>query len=301
MAQCVLCGNRAVFKTEEGPLCREHFSAWFEAGIEKTLQKYQMIAAADRVCVGFSGGKDSTVLLSVLAKLNLDAELIAVTVDEGIGGYRDDTIAEAKRTVKRLGVEHRIISFTDLCGKTLDELLKDDASGACSVCGTLRRRALNTAAREMSADKIATGHCLDDESQSVVMNYLRGDFTRITGQFNTNSSAFFIPRIKPLCRATERSVVAYGLAQGILAGLPECPYTKYALRKDVRTWLGTVEHETPGTLLKIAEGQEKLMAMLPPSDKPETKLHACKICGEPTGNRICAACMKLEKILGAGK
>ena len=297
MGNCVICRDRAVFKTEEGLLCKKHFAAWFEAGVENTIKKYRMAEAGDRICVGFSGGKDSTVLLTVMSKLLPDTELIAVTVDEGIGGYRDDTIAEAKRTVKALGVEHRIVSFTSLCGKTLDELLLKNPAGACSVCGTLRRRALNAAARELNADKIATGHCLDDEAQSIVMNYLRGDYTRVSGQFNTNSAEVFIPRIKPLCRSTERSVVAYGLSCGILHPLPECPYTKYALRKDVRTWLGTLEHETPGTMLKIAEGQERLLSRIPASDAPQKMLHPCEICGEPTGNRICAACEKLEKIL----
>jgi len=297
LAVCTICKKPAVFRTVDGALCKDHFSTYFERNVFSTIERYKMIQPGDRICVGFSGGKDSTVLLSVLAKLPYKAELIAVTVDEGIKGYRDDTIAEAKRTVERLGVEHRIITFHDLCGKTLDELLHKNASGACSVCGTLRRRALNKVAREIEADKIATGHCLDDESQSIVMNYLRGDFTRITGQFNTNSSDLFLPRIKPLCRSTEREVVAYGLASKLLNPLPECPYTQYALRKDIRTWLGKEEHAHPGTLLKIAEGQEKLRAILPQSNEPVIELHQCEICGEPTGNRICATCKKLEEIL----
>ncbi|HJJ35977.1 MAG TPA: TIGR00269 family protein [Methanocorpusculum sp.] len=297
MATCTICGKPAVFRTADGPLCKEHFAEHFEQNVFSTIERYHMVQDGDRICVGFSGGKDSTVLLSVLAKLPTDIELIAVTVDEGIGGYRDDTIAEAKRTIERLGVEHRIIAFRDLCGKTLDDLLHADASGACSVCGTLRRRALNRAAREMDADRIATGHCLDDEAQSVVMNYLRGDFTRITGQFNTNSSDLFLPRIKPLCRSTEREVVAYGLACRLLNPLPECPYTRYALRKDVRTWLGEQEHARPGTLMKIADGQEKLRALLPKHEGTVSELHPCEICGEPTGNRICAACRKLEEVL----
>lgn len=297
MATCTVCGKPAVFRTAEGALCKDHFAKYFERIVFSTIDRYKMIQQGDRICVGFSGGKDSTVLLSTLAKLPYEVELIAVTVDEGIGGYRDDTIAEAKRTVERLGVEHRIVTFHNLCGKTLDELLQTDASGACSVCGTLRRRALNQAARDFDADKIATGHCLDDEAQSIVMNYLRGDFTRITGQFNTNSSDLFTPRIKPLCRLTEREVVAYGLACKLLNSLPECPYTQYALRKDVRTWLGKLEHAHAGTLLRIANGQENLRVILPQTNEPMTELHRCEICGEPTGNRICSACKKLEDVL----
>lgn len=301
MADCVLCGAKAVFKSPSGPLCAKHLSLWYEENVAKAISRYSMISPKDRVCVAFSGGKDSTVLLAVLSRLverkNIDAELIAVTVDEGIGGYRDDTILAAKATAARLNVEHRIISFKDVCGKTLDELLSKSPDAACSVCGTLRRRALNIASREIDADIIATGHCLDDESQSVVMNYLRGDVTRITASFNSNSANLFIPRIKPLCRSSERATVAYGLANHLLTELPECPYTKYALRKDVRNWLGVLEYKNPGTLERIVDGQEEFLRRLP-TPKGETKiLGTCERCGEPTNNRLCAACMQLERIL----
>ena len=296
MADCYLCGKRAVFRTGAGPLCGEHFSAWYEAGVADAIRRYDMVHSGDRICVGFSGGKDSTVLLEVLCRLHLDAEIIAVTVDEGIGGYRDDTILAAKDTASRLGVEHRIVSFADVCGKTLDELLENSPQAACSVCGTLRRRALNAAAREVSADSIATGHCLDDESQSVVMNYLRGDVTRATASFNSNSADLFIRRIKPLCRSTERATVAYGLCNNLLVPLPECPYTRYALRKDVRAWLGKLEYERPGTLLRIADGQEELLARMPRCDGEVVELGRCERCGEPTANRLCAACQQLERL-----
>ncbi len=299
MVDCVLCEKRAVFNADIGPLCAEHFSKWYEDGVAAAIKRYQMVATGDRICVGFSGGKDSTVLLAVLCKLNLDAELIAVTVDEGIGGYRDDTILAAKETAKNLDVEHIIVSFKDVCGKTLDELLANSPQAACSVCGTLRRRALNAAARDVDADSIATGHCLDDESQSVVMNYLRGDVTRATASFNSNSSELFIPRIKPLCRSTERATVAYGLCNNLLVPLPECPYTQYALRKDVRAWLGRLEYQKPGTLLRIADGQEELLAKMPRVLEGErTELGRCEKCGEPTANRLCAACMQLERLSG---
>ncbi len=296
MAVCVRCGDRAVFQTDEGPLCAAHFSAWYEAGAARTIERYSMVRSGDRVCVGFSGGKDSTVLLTVLSRLNLDAELIAVTVDEGIGGYRNDTIAAARATAARLGVEHRIISFADVCGHTLDELLTTSPAAACSVCGTLRRRALNMAARDMAADVIATGHCLDDEAQSVLMNYLRGDVVRVTGSHNSNSGDLFIRRIKPLCRSTERATVAYGLCNNLLVPLPECPYTKYALRADVRRWLGSQEYATPGTMLHIVDGQEELVRRISkPCGTPKI-MGVCERCGEPANHRLCAACRQLDRL-----
>lgn len=297
MALCSECCKKAVFFDGTSYLCAEHFSKRYEDEVAASVEKYAMIEKGDRVCVAFSGGKDSTVLLHVLSKLDLDAELIAVTVDEGIAGYRNDTIEAAQKTARKLKVEHRIISFTDLCGKTLDELLAKDPSRACSVCGTLRRRALNSAAREICADKIATGHCMDDEAQAVLMNYLRGDITRITSSQNTNSSELFVQRIKPLCRQTERATVAYGIVNNLLVSLPECPYTKYALRAGVRSMLGKAEYENPGIMKNIVEGQEKLLKSIAPPTGPASVMGFCERCGEPTQNRLCASCALLEKIL----
>ncbi|MDE2518635.1 MAG: TIGR00269 family protein [Methanocorpusculum sp.] len=298
MAVCDRCGKRAVWRdTESGEaLCGEHFSAWYEHLVAETVCRYGMIPAGSRVAVGLSGGKDSTVLLSVLVKLYPDTEFVAVTVDEGIADYRDETIRAAETLVKRLGVEHRILSFADVCGKTLDELLAAAPERACSVCGTLRRRALNLAAREAEADRIATGHCMDDEAQSVLMNYLRGDITRVAENYKTNAGDLFIPRIKPLCRCTERATVAYGMVNHLLTSLPECPYTRYALRAGVRSELGLLEYTYPGTMLAIVEGQEELLAKLGPAVGEVRRMGVCERCGEPTENRLCAACTLLAKL-----
>jgi uncharacterized protein (TIGR00269 family) len=237
------------------------------------------------------------VLLSVLAKLNLDAEFVAITVDEGLLNYRDDTIRAAKTLAKKLDVEHYIISFVDVCGKTLDELLVSSPKRACSVCGTLRRQALNMAARDACASRIATGHCMDDEAQSVLMNYLRGDLMRVVDNYRTNAIELFLPRIKPLCRCTERATVVYGMVNHLLTSLPECPYARYALRAEVRSELGLLEYKYPGTMLSIVEGQESLLAQLGPVSGVIHSMGACERCGVPAQNRLCAAC-KLLEVLG---
>ena len=295
---CDICGNKAVFTdpVSKHTFCGPHFSGWYEKGVASAIEKYQMICPGDKIAVGLSGGKDSTVLLTVLAKLNPDAEFIPITVDEGIAEYRDDTILAATRLCEKLGLADKLISFTDICGKTLDELLEKSPEQACSVCGTLRRRALNLAAREAGADKIATGHCLDDEAQSVLMNYLRGDVTRVMESFQTDSDKLFLPRIKPLCRQTERATVAYGLVNRLLTDLPECPYTRYALRAGVRSGLGILEYRKPGTMLNIVSGQEKLLAKLGPREGAVIEMGRCEVCGEPTSHRLCAACALLEKL-----
>ena len=159
---CGRCGKKAVYvdPVTKQRFCGEHFSAWFEVGVSAAIEKYRMVEPGDRIAVGLSGGKDSTVLLTVLAKLDLNAELIPITVDEGIGGYRDDTILAATRICDTLGLADKLVLLRISAGKRWTNCWQ--TIQACSVCGTLRRRALNQAAREVGATKIATGHSVCD-------------------------------------------------------------------------------------------------------------------------------------------
>jgi len=133
-----------------------------------------MLGPKDRIAVSLSGGKDSLTLLHVLAKIERDfplSELLAITVDEGIGAHRSEGIEAVRRLCSKLGVEHVVVSFKDLYGITLPGLLKalEDKPGAldpCAYCGVLRRRAINDTARELGADVIAVAHNLDDMVQA---------------------------------------------------------------------------------------------------------------------------------------
>jgi uncharacterized protein (TIGR00269 family) len=169
---------------------------------------------------------------------------------------------------------------------------------SCSICGTLRRRALNILAREEGATKIATGHGLDDESQSVLMNYLRGDLKRSLKRPASETPPFFIPRIKPLRYLPEREVMVYGMLRNLVLPLPECPYTRYALRADVRKMLGAMEYHNPGTMMNILTGQEHLgRTVRCPDESPP--LSFCHECGEPATGALCATC-SLLLTLGIG-
>ncbi len=60
-----------------------------------------MIVPGDRVAVALSGGKDSTALLLLLSRLLsqwADVRLVALTIDEGISGYREETIHSAEES-----------------------------------------------------------------------------------------------------------------------------------------------------------------------------------------------------------
>jgi uncharacterized protein (TIGR00269 family) len=297
---CAACAEPAVYldRVTGEHLCGDHLSGRLEATVRATLSAPGGLHAGERIAVAFSGGKDSSVLLHLLATIaapELDLALVAVTIDEGIAGYRDETIAWARTLAARLGVEHRVVGFEETCGSDLDLLVRGREGRACTICGVLRRRLLQQAARELEADRLATGHCLDDEAESVVMNWLRGDLYRVAGARPTGGESM-VARTKPLARLPEKEVVSYALLHDLAAPLPECPYTHHALRSGIRGMVHRAELRSPGTMARIVAGQAglegRLRGLLPPAG-----FSTCPDCGEPVLGESCRACALLGDAL----
>jgi uncharacterized protein (TIGR00269 family) len=294
---CSLCGESPVIHLNdpERHLCASHLIADVEERAARTIREREH----DRIAVAFSGGKDSTALLVCLSRLLPawdDVSLVAITIDEGIAGYRDDTIRAAEEVTKKLGTEHVCVSFTDLIGEDLDTLLIGREAQACSVCGILRRKALSVAAHKAGATRIATGHNLDDEAQSVLMNTLRGDLPRLVRTSDADSSDCFIPRIKPLADIAEKEIAAYLFVQNLLPFLPECPYTRYALRREVRSMLSAMEQKHPCTMRNLIRSKRAIEKLVDLSAMSEP-LRRCRQCGDPCSREICQVC-SLRKSLG---
>jgi uncharacterized protein (TIGR00269 family) len=262
-----------------------------------------MFEEDDRIVVAISGGKDSAVLLHVLHKIEVNfpkSELIPVTIDEGIKGYRDRALEAARELTRSLDLDLEIVSFKDLFDYSLDELVKkrtDKSLGACSYCGVFRRRALNEAAEKLDADVIAVGHNLDDEAQTILMNIMRGDSRRIarTNVPRSRSIEGLVPRVKPLTELSERDIVAYSHHLGLAYHDVPCPYSGEAYRNDLKPFLNDMEHKRPGTLLAVLRSAEAMTEafLTAPS---EWSLKACERCGSPSPSDICKACTMLDEI-----
>jgi cytoplasmic tRNA 2-thiolation protein 1 len=82
------------------PVCAPCFYTVFEEEIHHTIITNNLFKEGQRIAIGASGGKDSTVLAHVMKTLNerynygLHLELLSV--DEGITGYRDDSLETVK-------------------------------------------------------------------------------------------------------------------------------------------------------------------------------------------------------------
>lgn len=254
-----------------------------------------MVERGDRIAVALSGGKDSIALLYVLHKIfrnRPDIELSAVTIDEGIDGYREHTLPHAVKLTHELEIRHEIRSFEDEFGITLDGLKKKKKFAACTLCGVLRKNLLNKAARELGATRLALGHNLDDEAQTILMNYMRGDVDRMKRMLQDTVHPGMVPRIKPLRSIPEKEVALYGFLNSLPVSTDECPYAGEALRNEIREMLNNYEVKHPGTKYSLLGGFEAIAQALRP---PETQVVRCEKCGEPSSEMVCKTCRLLGR------
>lgn len=272
-------------------LCRMHFSADFEAKAKRAIRVHHWIAPHDRIAVAMSGGKDSSALLFFLHRLvgkRKDVELVAITIDEGIEGYRDPSIA--RRIAERMGVPHFTISFRDVFGITVDEIVKRKGDRlSCSYCGVLRRQCLNRAAKEHGINRLALGFNLDDEAQTVLMNVLRGDADRLLRP--AEPAEGMVQRIRPFTYIPEREVALYAFYHVEGFELGRCPYAHNALRNDIRRLLNDYAWRHPSARYSLVGLGEHLARMR----SGQQAAGVCATCGEPALGP-CRACRILEEM-----
>lgn len=305
---CSKCGKPAAISLRYAHLdfCQSHFTRFFESRVLRTVRQYRMLRKNERIAVALSGGKDSSVMLHLLHKISksLPIKLFAITIDEGIAGYRSETLEVAKKECKKLGVPLKVISFKREFNSTLDSLLKKKGiERSCSYCGVMRRYLLNKFARQMKADKIAIGHNSDDVAQTVLMNFMRNEPERLA-RFGPLSGAvedeLFITRIKPLFLTPERDIAAYAMMKGIDLKFSECPYARSAFRQSVRKMLNEMEEKYPATKIRIVRAflsQNELLnqAVRDKLAKSNEKIGKCAVCGEPSSKKVCSLCIMLER------
>lgn len=300
---CTYCGNQATYTREyEGvSFCSKCFRHTIEERVRRTVITHEMLEYDDHIAVAVSGGKDSLTLLNLLVKLEERfprGTLTAISVDEGIEGYRDEALDLAKKACERLGVIHVVVSYHDLFGVTTDEIAKMKRNQTpCAYCGVFRRKAINKAASMVGATKIATAHNLDDEVQTVLMNMLHGDPLRIvrSSPVLRDSRGRFLPRIKPLCEVPEKEIVLYAYLMGLEFQSVACPHGNEALRNDIRSFLNQMEQKHPGTKFTLNRAAERLRELLAAA-APLSHLNECERCRDPTPHRLCEACMMLQTI-----
>jgi uncharacterized protein (TIGR00269 family) len=294
-------------------LCKKCFIKSIEYKAKRTISKYSMIRHGDIVAVAVSGGKDSLVLLNVLKNTlaNQDSRLVAITVDEGIKGYRDESLSIVKNFCASIGVENKIMSFSELFGLSMDKAMEvrpSDKISSCSMCGTFRRRALDLLAESCGANVVATGHNLDDYVQTFLINLFAGDVERIGWTYPepVEYGLSELRKVKPLMEIYEREIVLYAIHTNIPFQSEECPYKDESIRSAFRNHLNSLEKIHPGikynaysSILKIAKKVKTASSIdaLDVNHGVQQEHKRCIICNRDSSNTICSVCRTLDLLV----
>ena len=277
-------------------LDKEEFNDKIFTRINSLISDYELIKEGELIAVALSGGKDSVLTLHALKNYQqyLDFDLVAISVDEGIEGYRQHGIDSAVNNARELNVKLVQKSFKEDEGFTLDDVYSDFKS-ACIPCGVFRRNILNKTAYELGAVKIATGHNLDDEIQSFLMSFARGDTIKFS-KFGPELDVIhpkLVPRIKPLWNTPEKEVGMWAVLNNIDIHLDECPYSHLSLRAKIKEFLNVSEDKYPGIKNNVMDSFKQVLNF---ENDISTNLNECEECGEPTSSTICKAC-EIKKLI----
>ena len=208
--------------------------------MRRCIDDYDMIQAGDRVAVGVSGGKDSLVLLRLLAGLrqyfNKPFSLEAITIEMGLGM----DYGAVEELCRQLDVPYTIVK-TEIAPIIFDHRKEKNP---CSMCAKMRRGALNQAILDRGFNKLALGHHYDDAVETFVMNLL---FEGRIGCFQpvTNLDRTGIIQIRPMLYIHERTVDNFSRRMELPVIENRCPVDKTTKRGEVKDLIYELSQRYP--------------------------------------------------------
>ena len=261
-----------------------------EKQIKRTIEEYSLIKKRDRVVVALSGGKDSTTILHILHKLGYQVE--GLMIDLHLGEWSKIHRRNMEDLCNSLKVPLHIADLKKEIGSGIcfikGVLKKEKNLTGCTVCGIIKKWILNKWAKKLKADILVTGHNLDDEAQTILMNFLKGNiFLGVNSSPSTGirNQEGFVQRVKPLFFISESEIRKYSEKQKFKILYDKCPCAIGTYRSETKDWLNEI---TDKEKLRIVRGWQKIIPRLRENQSGEVR--KCKSCGEPTRNEVCKAC-----------
>ena len=262
-----------------------------EIKVKQTLKKIKL-SKKEKVLIALSGGKDSTTTAYLLKKFGYNIE--AIHIDLKIGEYSEKCLKAVEKLCKDLNIKLYVYDIKKEMGssmcylRTAVQLKHKNRLKNCAICGVIKKWILNREARKLKADKIATGHNLDDEAQTFLINIFKGSpaLSANSGPISRNiKSKKFITRIKPLFYVLEDDIRKYSKKKKLPVVYEKCPCALDSYRIQVRKFSNTLSGKDKKNIIKNFESFSKKMQKI-----KDTRMQYCEICGEPSRKEICKKC-----------
>ncbi|MCD7756204.1 MAG: tRNA 2-thiocytidine biosynthesis TtcA family protein [Firmicutes bacterium] len=219
--------------------------------VRRCAEDYHMISPGDKIAVGVSGGKDSLVLLRLMAGLRAysDFTLEAVTIDMGLG--MDYSPIQA--FCQALDVPYTVVSTQ--IGPILFDYRKE--KNPCSMCAKMRRGALNQAVLERGIHKVALGHHYDDAVETFLMSLLyEGRISCF--QPVTNLDRTGIIQIRPMLYLHEKTVAHFAQRENLPVLENRCPADKHTKREEIKQLIFQLSQTYPDLKERIFGAMQRL-------------------------------------------
>ncbi|MBE6955047.1 MAG: adenine nucleotide alpha hydrolase family protein [Ruminococcaceae bacterium] len=222
--------------------------------VRRCVDDYHMISPGDKIAVGVSGGKDSLVLLSLMAALReyhpASFSLEAVTVDMGLGGMDFTPVQEFCESLQ----------IPYYCKKTeigpiIFEHRKE--KNPCSMCAKMRRGALNEVLLERGLNKVALGHHYDDAVETFLMSLI------FEGRLSCFQPVTYLDRtgitqIRPMLYIGEKTVENFAKRENLPIVHNTCTADKHTKRQEIKELVYSLSATYPELKSRVFGAMQRL-------------------------------------------
>ncbi len=206
--------------------------------VNNAINKYKLFEPKEHVILGYSGGKDSLLLLHLLEpyERKLGLKITAVNVDFIIDGerpWKDTSMIESH--CKMLGIDFHKISYE----VDISEIKKYSEYSTCFICSNMRRYLI---LKKFGSRKIVLAHNLNDNVNVLISSLINGrfrileykkEFDEIEIELSKNFK-IYLPKctiVRPMLDVDERTILK-ALEEANLEYFKDKLYCKYSIERE---------------------------------------------------------------------